>query len=38
MEGKQKAEASKEKKKERYEKPVLEKKGRLKEITAKSGG
>ena len=36
MEGKQKAEVSKEKKKETYEKPVLEKKGRLKEITARS--
>ena len=36
MEGKQKTEMSKEKKKETYEKPVLEKKGRLKEITATS--
>ncbi len=34
MEGKQKTEENKEKKKERYEKPELEKKGSLKDITA----
>lgn len=34
MEDKQKRGESKEKKKERYEKPELEKKGKLKEITS----